>query len=232
MVVQGMTYVAGAAARPASVAEARNRYGRVVLAQLVADPTNPHHSGAVGVWIGDAHVGYVRRDVLAVNGARTLRRMLEQEAPVTVWGHIETVPDKRGDYLGVTLHHELTTGASKNWAFDVTVPPLGYAKVIGAEARATELLERMRTSKATDTANPTRPQLVIPATLSLTSDAAIGVQVDGTSIGSLSAQESARRVAVVQQVLDAGRGPIAELRLRTDAAYSKLTASLLCMVDD
>lgn len=235
LIVSGSTFVAGASLRAASVAEAEGRFGDFVLAQIAADPSNPHDDGAVAVWIGDLHVGYIRRDVLNTSGARTLRRLLEAEPPVTVWAHIESVADKRGDHLGVTLHHELAIGASKKWPFPVACPPIGHAKVIGADAVAADLLQRMQTAKSTDRTNLTRPELTLPALLTLTQyDGAqqVDVSVEGARIGSLSTQESARRLAVVQKLLEAGREPTASLRLRADESYSRLTASLLCLTVD
>lgn len=231
LICSGTTYVAGAQLRAAAVNEAQRRYGPVVLAQLAADPGNPHHAGAVAVWAGDLHVGYVRRSVLADSGGRTLRRLLDREPPVTVWAYIERVADNAGDYLGVTLLHQLVVGVSRTWPFPVAFPPVDYAKVIGEPAALAPLLRRLSSSAETDRSNPGRPQLIVPATVSVAGDggaARVQVAVDGEPVGALSVAASAKRAALVQQVLATGRAPIAQLRLRSNAEHSKLTASLLC----
>ncbi len=231
LICSGTTYVAGTQQRAAAVTETQRRYGPVVLAQLVADPGNPHHAGAVAVWVGDLHVGYVRRSVLADSGVRTLRRLLDREPPVTVWARIECVDDDAGDYLGVTLLHELVVGAARTWPFPVAFPPVAYAKVVAEPAAMAALLQRLSSSSETDRSKPERPQLVVPALVSLADDsgaARVQVAVDGQPVGALSAAASAKRIALVQQVLATGRAPIAQLRLRSDAEHSKLTASLLC----
>ena len=231
LVCRGTTYVAGAQQRAPAVTEAQRRYGSVVLAQLVADPGNPHHAGAVAVWVGDLHVGYVRRDVLSDSGVRTLRRLLDREPPVTVWARIERVVNDAGDYLGVTLLHALVVGVSQAWPFPVAFPPVAYAKVLGEPAAQAALLLRLSSSSETERSNPERPQLIVPATVSIAGDGGatrVQVSVDGEPVGALSAAASATRAEVVQQVLATGRAPIAQLRLRSNAEHSKLTASLLC----
>ena len=231
LVCNGTTYVAGAKLRAAAVAEAQRRYGRIVLAQLVADPSNPHHARAVAVWVGDLHVGYVRRSVVADSGVRTLRRLLDKEAPVTVWARIEQVADDAESYLGVTLLHELIVGAARTWPFPVVFPPVDYAKVTGKPGALAALLQRLSSSAETDRSLPDRPQLIVPATVSVAghgSAARVQVAVDGELVGTLSAAASAKRITLVQQVLATGRPPIAQLRLRSNAEHSKLTTSLLC----
>lgn len=217
MIVRGPTFVAGASVRGAAVSEAHSRYGPVILAQLAADPSNPHDLGAVAVWAADLHVGYVQREVLADNGARTLRRMLEQDTPVTVWASIEPFQHRGGDYLGVTLHHELRVGASKAWPFPVAFPPLAHAKVSGDDEALSERLEKMRTSATTDRSRPDRTELSLAATLALIArpDGTTGVDVNvkNNRVGVLSAAEAGKRIAVVQSVVEAGREPVAQLRL-------------------
>lgn len=233
MIVSGTTFVAGASVRAAAVSEARSRYGPVILAQLAPDPLNPHDPSALAVWAADLHVGYVQRTVLADNGARTLRRMLAQDTPVTVWATVEPVGHSGGDYLGVTLHHQLRIGASKTWPFPIAFPPLAHAKVSGDDEALLELLDRMRTSATTDRSMPDRPELSLAATLALVArpdgTTGVDVHVKGKPIGALSPAEATKRIAIVQSVVDAGRDPIAQLRLRTDGDFSRLTASLLCL---
>ncbi|GAB3418648.1 hypothetical protein [Flindersiella endophytica] len=78
---------------------------RYVMAQLVRDRANPHHSGAVAVFVGPDYVGYVPRDVLHHEGQslyQALARLDRRNVPATCWARLTGGTADRPN-IGITL---------------------------------------------------------------------------------------------------------------------------------
>ena len=75
------------------------------MAQLVRDRTNPHHGGAVAVFVGTDHVGYISRNDLGYEGQslyKALARLAECGSPATCWARVNGgTPDKPA--IGISL---------------------------------------------------------------------------------------------------------------------------------
>ncbi len=201
---------------------------RLVLAQLVRDQGNPHHSGAVAVFVGADHVGYLSRDDLGYDGQalyKALARLDRRGVPATCWARLNGgVPDKPS--IGI---HLLTSGyehPDEPYPFALTVPPDSFATVLGTEAHQ-DLLTRLTGAReetlvgaqltVSDT-NPARPKSGGPVLLAT---------VDGVVIGGLSAKESASRIPLVQALADSGRDAHALARIRSSSGQR---GGLICSV--
>ena len=203
--------------------------------ELVAVLTNPHDARAVDVWVDDVHVGFVQRTVLEGGSVGTPPRLLTSDRPVTVWAQLQQVGRPDGNYLWVRLLHQLDDGVAATWPAPGAFPPLDLRQGRRRPRRPGRVAGDAAHLRADPPVEPDRPQLSLPATPARLAQPSGGgllqVSAEGTPVGRLSALESARRVGVLEQVLAAGREPYALLRLRSDAASSRLTASLMCLTD-
>src|SRR5512135_548919 len=78
---------------------------RYVVAQLVRDPKNPHDRGAVAVFVGADHVGFVPRadlDDMGPSLSDALSRLARRRVPATCWARLNGgTADKPS--IGITL---------------------------------------------------------------------------------------------------------------------------------
>lgn len=194
---------------------------RLVLAQLVRDRANPHHAGAVAVFVGRSHVGYLGREDLEMGGQaiyKALARLERAGQPATCWGHLNGgVPGKLS--LGI---HLLTGGYDRPdepFAFPVTVPPDSFATVLGTEShqdllRATlGAREEVLVSAALHVAdtNPSRPAGGGPVLVATVAD---------RPIGALSVKESTARAPLIEELTIAGYSARALARIRRSTSKS------------
>jgi hypothetical protein len=188
---------------------------RLVLAQLVRDRTNPHHGGAVAVFVGTDHVGYISRDDLGYEGQslyKALARLAERSSPATCWARVNGgTPDKPS--IGISLFSSGYERPDKPYPFPVTVPPDSFATVLGVEVHQ-DLLARLlnRREEAILSArltvaevNPARPKAGGPVLLTA---------IDGITVGGLSPKESTARIPLVNELEGFGREAHALTRLR------------------
>jgi hypothetical protein len=200
----------------------------LVLAQLVRDRTNPHDSGAVAVFVGCDHVGYLSRDDLGYEGQalyKALARLGERDVPATCWARMNGgSPDKPS--IGISLFTSGYDRPDRPYPFTLTVPPDSFATVLGAEGHQ-ELLSRLlgrhdetlvAARLTVADANPARPKAGGPVLLAA---------VDGVTIGALSAKESGLRIPLVQRLADCGREAQALARIRRGSGQR---GGLICSV--
>ena len=117
---------------------------RLVTAQLARDRGNPHHGGAVAVYVGGDHVGYLSRDDLGYEGQalyKALARLAEQGVPATCWAQLTGgTPDKPS--VGIYLFTNGMDQPDRPYPFPLTIPPGGFATVRGTKQHQ-ELLARV-----------------------------------------------------------------------------------------
>lgn len=201
---------------------------RLVLAQLVRDRTNPHDSGAVAVFVGLDHVGYISRDDLGYEGQalyKALARLGERGMPATCWARLNGgSPDKPS--IGIHLFTGCYERPDRPYPFTLTVPPDSFATVLGVEDHQ-ELLRRLlgRRDEAlvaahltVADANPARPKAGGPVLLAA---------IDGVTIGGLSVKESALRIPLIERLADCGREAHALARIRHSSGQR---GGLICSV--
>jgi hypothetical protein len=188
---------------------------RLVLAQLVRDRTNPHHGGAVAVFVGADHVGYISRNDLGYEGQslyQALARLAKHDLPATCWARVNGgTPDKPS--IGISLFTGGRDRPDKPYPFPVSVPPDTFATVLGVEAHQdllTQLLNRREETLlgarlTVAEVNPTRPKAGGPVLL---------VAIDGVTVGGLSPKESAPRIPLVTELAAFGNDAHALTRLR------------------
>jgi hypothetical protein len=194
---------------------AGTRSHRLVMAQLVRDRANPHHRGAVAVFVGPDHVGYIGRNDLGYEGQslyRALARLSERDLPATCWARvIGGTPDKPS--IGISLFTAGRERPDTPYPFPVTVPPDSFATVLGVEAHQdllARLLDRhdeklLCAQLTTAEVNPTRPKAGGPVLLAA---------IDGITVGGLSQKESAPRIPIINELAALGREAHALARLR------------------
>jgi hypothetical protein len=191
---------------------------RLVLAQLVRDRTNPHHGGAVAVFVGTDHVGYISRNDLGYEGYegqslyKALARLAERGLSATCWARVNGgTPNKPS--IGISLFTGGYERPDKPYPFPVTVPPDSTATVLGVEAHQ-DLLTRLlnRREEAILSArltvaevNPARPTTGGPVLLAA---------INGVTVGGLSPKESAARIPIVNELESLGCEAHALARLR------------------
>lgn len=157
---------------------------RLVMAQLVRDRGNPHHGGAVAVFVGPDHVGSISRNDLGYEGQslyQGLARLANRGLPATCWARVNGgTPDKPS--IGISLFTGGRERPDKPYPFAITVPPGSFATILGAEAHQ-DLLARLLNRHdetllcARLTAaeiNPTRPKAGGPVLLAA---------IDGVTVG-------------------------------------------------
>jgi hypothetical protein len=188
---------------------------RLVLAQLVRDRTNPHHGGAVAVFVGTDHVGYISRDDLGYEGQslyKALARLAAGGSPATCWARVNGgTPDKSS--IGISLFTGGYERPDKPYPFPVTVPPDSFATVLGVEAHQDLLAGLLnRREEAILSArlmvaevNPARPKAGGPVLLA---------GINGVTVGGLSPKESAARIPIVNELESLGCEAHALARLR------------------
>lgn len=188
---------------------------RLVMAQLVRDRTNPHHGGAVAVFVGTDHVGYISRNDLGYEGQslyKALARLAECGSPATCWARVNGgTPDKPS--IGISLFTGGFERPDKPYPFPITVPPDSFATVLGVEAHQdllTRLLNRreetiLSAQVAVAKVNPARPKMGGPVLLAA---------IDGVTVGGLSPKESAARIPLVNELEGLGCEAHALARLR------------------
>jgi hypothetical protein len=188
---------------------------RLVLAQLIRDRANPHHSGAVAVFVGTNHVGYISRNDLGYDGQalyKALARLSQRDIPATCWAHVNGgTPDR--PFIGI---HLLTSGYQRPdqpYPFMVTVPPDSFANVLGVEDHQ-DLLGRLLGQRdealtgvqlAFASINPARAKFGGPVLLAT---------IDGVTIGGFSRKESAGRISLIDELAEHGRDAQALARIR------------------
>jgi hypothetical protein len=188
---------------------------RLVMAQLVRDRTNPHHGGAVAVFVGTDHVGYLSRNDLGYEGQslyRALARLAERGLPATCWARVNGGTSDKSS-IGISLFTGGRERPDKPYPFPVTVPPDTFTTVLGVEAhqdllarllnRQEEILLCARLTVAE--VNPTRPKAGGPVLLAA---------IDGVTVGGLSPKESAARIPLVNELVALGSEAHALTRLR------------------
>ena len=188
---------------------------RYVLAQLIRDRRNPYDSGAVAVFLGSDHVGYIPREELGYEGQplyKALARLSRQGLPATTWARLTGgTPDK--PTVGITLFTSCLGTSDEPYPFTLTVPPGVFARLLGAEdqqellaahlGQREEILLGCRLTIADG--NPARPEGGDPVLLAA---------LDDRVVGGMSAADSAPRMTFVQALTDAGRPAIAIARIR------------------
>lgn len=204
----GHCAVAGESFRQQALARAAAAAGpdRHVMAQLCRDRSNPYDSGAVAVFIGGDHVGYIPRSQLGYEGQalyKALARLANAGLPATCWARINGgVPDKPS--YGLTL---LTSGVDKPdepFDFPMTVPPSGYAQLLGTESQQlllSGLLGQRETVNvgvelSVAPAHPFRPVQKGPVVVG---------RVNGVLVGAMSRAASLPRLPVMQSLCEVGR---------------------------
>lgn len=194
---------------------------RLVLAQLVRDRANPHHAGAVAVFVGHSHVGYLGRDDLEAGGQaiyKALARLERAGRPATCWGLLNGGVTGKPS-LGI---HLLTGGYDRPdepFAFPVTVPPDSFATVLGTESHQDLLRstlgdrEEILVSAALylADANPSRPAGGGPVLVATVAD---------QPIGALSVKESTARTPLIEDLTAAGFPANALARIRRSTGKS------------
>lgn len=188
---------------------------RLVTAQLVRDRTNPHDSGAVAVFVGLDHVGYISRNDLGYEGQalyKALARLDRRGVPATCWAHLNGgSPDKPS--IGIHLFTGGYERPDEPYPFTLTVPPDGFATVLGVESHQGLLTRLLGPREETLVAaqlivadtNPARPKSGGPVLVAI---------VDGVTIGALSAKESAPRIPLIQRLTECGREAHALARIK------------------
>jgi hypothetical protein len=188
---------------------------RLVMAQLVRDRTNPHHGGAVAVFVGTDHVGYISRNDLGYEGQslyKALARLAQSNSPATCWARVNGgTPDKPS--IGISLFTGGLERPDKPYPFPVTVPPDSFATVLGVEAHQdllARLLDRrdeaiLSAQLAVAEVNPARPKVSGPVLVAA---------IDGVTVGGLSPKESAARIPLVNELEGLGCEAHALARLR------------------
>ncbi len=186
-----------------------------VLAQLIRDRRNHYDSGAVAVFLGSDHVGYIPREELGYEGQplyKALARLNRRGAPATAWARLTGgTPDK--PTVGITLFTSCLGTSDEPYPFTLTVPPGMFARLLGAEDQqellATHLGQReeilLGCSLTIADRNPARPEGGGPVLLAA---------LDGIVVGGMSAADSAPRMTFVQALTDAGRPANAIARIR------------------
>ena len=191
---------------------------RLVMAQLVRDRTNPHHGGAVAVFVGTDHVGYISRSDLGYEGQslyRALARLAECGSPATCWARVNGgTPDKPS--IGISLFTGGYERPDKPYPFPVTVPPDSFATVLDVESHQdllARLLDRqeetiLSAQLAVAEVNPVRPKMGGPVLVAA---------IDGVTVGGLSPKESAARIPLINELegLECEAHALARLRRST-----------------
>jgi hypothetical protein len=204
---------------------------RLVMAQLVRDRTNPHHGGAVAVFVGTDHVGYISRNDLGYEGYegqslyKALARLNERGSPATCWARVNGgTPGKPS--IGISLFTGGYERPDKPYPFPVTVPPDSFATVLGVETHQDLLAGLLnRQDEATLSArltvveiNPARPKAGGPVLLTA---------INGVIVGGLSPKESAARIPIVNELESLGFEAHALARLRRSTGQR---AGVICSV--
>lgn len=201
--------------QPALRRHLENSPERLVVAQLVRDRGNPHDAGAVAVFVGSDHVGYIPRRDLGSEGQtlyRALARLAGHGVPATCWARLNGgEPGKPS--VGISLFTGFCEKPDRPYPFPITVPPDETARVLGTdghEALVSRLIGRGEQAVTgcilgIAETHPTRPREAGPI---------VTVAIDGVVIGGLSSAESARRLAIVRELAEAGRRAQARMTIR------------------
>ena len=194
---------------------------RLVVAQLVRDPHNPVHSGAVAVFVGSDPVGYIPRDALEDYGGmalyKALARLDRQGMPATCWARLNGgTPGKPS--LGINLFTGGVDKPDEPYPFLLTVPPDRWAKLAGVDEHP-DLFGRLLGAQ--------RDEALVSCSLTAAGSVVMAA-VNGTMVGSLSAAESEIRLPIVNALTEAGRPVLALARVRRSTGRRE--GKFLCSV--
>jgi hypothetical protein len=194
---------------------------RLVVAQLVRDPHNPYHSGAVAVFVGSDLVGYIPRDALEGYAGtalyKALARLERQRMPATCWARLNGgTADKPS--IGISLYTLSAEKPDEPYPFSLTVPPDRWAKLAGVDEHP-DLFGRLIGAQ--------QDEALVSCSLTAAGSVVMAA-VDGTTVGSLSAAESAIRLPIVNALTEAGRPVIALARVRRSTGRRE--GKFLCSV--
>jgi hypothetical protein len=178
--------------------------GRLVTAQLVREPTNPHDPDAVRVEVGGAHVGYLPA-ALARSSHGLVDALHQSGRPATCRAELTGGTGGKPN-VGITLH------VANPWTPFVEGTPF----LDGTRCTSVTVTKEERYQNPLGTALALHGEATVAAELSIGPDGKVDVHVDRLLVGHLTPRMSERHAARLLLIRDAGLPCSCPARLRRD----------------